>query len=929
MKRALMFFCLFIAGTISAQNDQLTYIHLKKTGVEDFLKKHPSFDGRGTLVFILDTGVDVGTDGLLTTSLNETKVISVSDLSGQGDVKLTKAVLKKTENGTSAFKGGNEFLSGIETLTGIDTSNILIGSFDESRLMNTAPVLRDINGNNNYNDKFGIAVFYSISDNKWKYAVDINADQSITGDKVLESYNSSQNYFSIPNTDTLPLMNIAVNLYPDKGIANLFFDDNSHGTHVAGISAGYKISKADFNGVAPGAKLAAYKISDNSIGGGISVTGAMRKAYIEIDSIARNTGNICIVNMSFGIGSELEGFSDMELFLDSLLSANPYMYVFLSAGNEGPGLSSIGLPATSRNAFSTGAVLMQDIANDQYFSPLEYDIVLHFSSRGGEFPKPDAIAPGACISTVPQFANPRKWGTSMASPYTAGAASLLLSAFNQEMPEVKIPSVLLYKALKESAIPYEGYNYLDQGKGLINVERAYSLLKEYISSEENVKLAEYNLRPIKPAPDGRAANIFIRDFNHYDETGEFEFEMNKSGGEDESHNPGIFYNLTSDSKWLKPKSGKLIHSNNSPLAIALEYEKDDMEESGLAVGNISAFIEGKNIPEFDMTVAAVLPYEFTEDNDYEEEFTEEIVSPGIAKRYYFRIPNESGLINVNLASSEGKYCNVVYRLFDPTGIGIDAAQFTGKDSIDNELNKSYARLMPGVYEIIIYGNFMGMGDSEYDLSLNYYGVQAAGGKDFASVSNNELELKNFYEEEFEGTSNAQIIGYRKEFVLQLDEKGRAEYEFYLTKNLKGKKFNISYNKKDYSKFTDIGLQILDMNDSALVNEAAHHAEEMLAIKNDFNEDSVKLKLVITGGFAIRNQTVKFTAAESSVFNDEDRIPVEMNNDVFVDAKNKTLLKMNFSKNIDRPIAAQLYGIFTLQLKNHPEVEWRIPFLINQ
>jgi len=39
----------------------------------------------------------------------------------------------------------------------------------------------------------------------------------------------------------------------------------------------------------------------------------------------------------------------------------------------------------------------------------------------------------------------------MAAPYTAGVMSLILSAAVKEYPGVKIPSHLLYKALRESA----------------------------------------------------------------------------------------------------------------------------------------------------------------------------------------------------------------------------------------------------------------------------------------------------------------------------------------------------------------------------------------------------------------------------------------------------------------------------------------------
>ena len=62
---------------------------LKSTGVDLFRALHPTYDGRGVLIAILDSGVDPGVPGLIATSTGAPKIIELRDFSGEGRVALT------------------------------------------------------------------------------------------------------------------------------------------------------------------------------------------------------------------------------------------------------------------------------------------------------------------------------------------------------------------------------------------------------------------------------------------------------------------------------------------------------------------------------------------------------------------------------------------------------------------------------------------------------------------------------------------------------------------------------------------------------------------------------------------------------------------------------------------------------------------------
>ena len=72
----------------TTKEDEWCFLNTSAIGAKQFLQKYPHYDGRGTVIFILDGGIDMGVAGLKVTSTGQTKVIDVRDFSGQGEVLL-------------------------------------------------------------------------------------------------------------------------------------------------------------------------------------------------------------------------------------------------------------------------------------------------------------------------------------------------------------------------------------------------------------------------------------------------------------------------------------------------------------------------------------------------------------------------------------------------------------------------------------------------------------------------------------------------------------------------------------------------------------------------------------------------------------------------------------------------------------------------
>lgn len=280
------------------------------------------------------------------------------------------------------------------------------------------------------------------------------------------------------------------------------YDDNGHGTHVAGIILGGGVqSQGAVAGTAPGADLVAVKVlgSDGSAWTSTVIRG------IDWCVKQRSALNLRVINLSLG-HRPTESYRTDPLCKAVRKAVNAGLVVVCSAGNSGKDeagnlqFGGIDSPANEPSAITVGAL-------NTFGTPgREDDAVCSYSSRGPTvfdgLPKPDLVAPGNRIVSVrapgsyldtaypdnrvryqatasaPEYFELS--GTSMAAPQVAGIAALMLQV-NPGLAPNAIKAVLMYTAQRLTVTDGAGVplpftqSVLSQGAGSVNAVGAVQL----------------------------------------------------------------------------------------------------------------------------------------------------------------------------------------------------------------------------------------------------------------------------------------------------------------------------------------------------------------------------------------------------------------------------------------------------------------------
>lgn len=193
------------------------------------------------------------------------------------------------------------------------------------------------------------------------------------------------------------------------------YDDNGHGTHVAGIIGGNgKMSHGKYCGVAPKCHMVCAKVLDQRGNGRMQ---DVLRALEWVRSV-RKQYKIRIINISVGTVSSVSSTS--EQLVEAVEKAwDDGLIVVTAAGNMGPAPYSITAPGISRKVITVGSSDLLDAKNGISGIGPTRDCIC----------KPDLVMPGKNVISCSPYAPSGyvgKSGTSMSTPKVTGAIACML-----------------------------------------------------------------------------------------------------------------------------------------------------------------------------------------------------------------------------------------------------------------------------------------------------------------------------------------------------------------------------------------------------------------------------------------------------------------------------------------------------------------------
>jgi subtilisin family serine protease len=740
------------------------YMPIGDTGAAQFIAEHPTWDGRNVTVAIVDSGVDLGHPALQTTTTGERKLVDwVTYTSPTADGDPTWLRMNTEVSGpTFTFNGA--------TYTAPAAGTYRVALFSE--LNAVGEVGSDVNRDGNpagSSRVFGV-LWNKITNTVW---VDTNQNMSFADEQAMTDYKVKYDVgtFGTDNPATalresMPFVVQTGQPYSQNPQAfndwvNIGIVSGAHGSHVAGIVAANGMFGGAMTGAAPGAKLISIRVCIFSGGCTSSalINGMLYAVEVaKVDAINMSIGGLPALNAGENNGPE----NTRAILYNRLIDQGVQM--FISAGNNGPGVNTIGDPSVALKVVSVGSYITDATWRSNYGSNSAYvDNIHNYSSRGPREDgglKPNIIAPGSAVSTVPTWQTAAIHGgcipytceigyamfngTSMASPQAAGVGALLLSAAKQT--GVSAAPHQLRTALISSArfIDKSRFKAYDQGNGLIRVQSAWNMLRKNLTSVAIEASVPVNtlLSGLLREP-GIGIGIYEREGVQANSTFVRTFTFKRTSGPQGN----VAYNV----KWQGD-----VNAFQAPARITLPLNQAVTMDVTVNVGGPGSYSALLNLEDrqttgvdFQSISTVIVADQFTAANNFTVTKTG-TVGRNQMLHFFYAVPAGVPALKVSLTGTTGQ---IRFLRFDPYGL---SAEPTGTNSLQcyvpnvpgngcNGTSRTISNPLAGVWEITVdTRRTSDAADSSFTLSASILGATVSPNPDLSPSAQLGVPLNRSY-----------------------------------------------------------------------------------------------------------------------------------------------------------------------------------------
>ncbi len=475
------------------------YLPTRDIGAPQFVMAHPTFDGRGVGIAIMEQGdFDHPTLRTARTLTGGTipKIAAVMDPYDPDHDEMVEAGFA-----VQPFAG----MEKEESLVRMDvTVHATRDGFDYDGRHYTAPRAGSYRVGHytiptwwwTGKPKQDVAVLWDVQ--RKTVWVDTRGNGSLAGDAPLRDFNQSHDighFASATQSDAMAArgaLAFAVTLDEGRHIVHIYTAAGSHSTMVASVAAGAHFLGGMANGVAPGAQVV-Y----------VAMKGNRTDRFVEGLLLAAQDPRVDVISSSFGTWEVPEDGQSLLSRAVARIVTRFQKPIIQGGGNaSSPGMEQVMGEASAAEVLGVGgynrrSALVAFYRQAGFFADNEY--VSRYASPNGPSAigavKPDVIAPELEVAGMPCALDPEPaksslasfrlppcyfvgGGTSSAAPFTAGAIALLVSAAKQTHTPYTAEGVLW--AVRMGARRLERYGVYQQGNGLLQVATAWALLQQYV-----------------------------------------------------------------------------------------------------------------------------------------------------------------------------------------------------------------------------------------------------------------------------------------------------------------------------------------------------------------------------------------------------------------------------------------------------------------